>query len=56
MEIRANTVTAVEVLKAELAKINVLYNSVQIDWLLWQMGELEKDNILTHHRTLSIFY
>lgn len=56
VEIRANTVTAVEVLKAELAKINVLYNSVQIDWLLWQMGELEKDNILTHHRTLSIFY
>jgi hypothetical protein len=37
-------------------KFNVNYNSIQVDWILWQMGEELKDEIFPHHRTLSIFY
>jgi len=56
IEIRANTVVAVEKLKNELNKLDVKYNSVEIDWLLWQKGEEQKKDIIPHHRTLSIFY
>lgn len=56
MEIRANTIHAVELLKAEFAKQGIEYTSVEIDWFLWQQGEAKKDAIFPHHRTLSIYY
>lgn len=57
IEIRANTVIAVECIKRELKDV---YNkdviSVQIDYLLWNEGEILRNDIKTHHRTLTVFY
>ena len=55
-EIRASTIVAVEQIKEALLKRNLSYNSIQLDWYLWQRGEKLKDEILTHHRTLTHFY
>ena len=55
-EIRANTIVAVQMLhdtlKSDLPDLLVLH----IDWLLWQWGESIKEDILPHHRTLTIYY
>ena len=56
VEIRAAMIHTVELLKAELESLGVCWTSVEIDWLLWQVGEQKKDEIKPHHRTLSIFY
>jgi len=56
VEIRAAMITAVELLKDELQSLNVNWSSVEIDWLLWQVGEEKKDELIPHHRVLSIFY
>ena len=56
VEIRANTVVCVELLREELAKIGMKLTSIRIDHILWQKGEAEKEKIFPHHKTLSIFY
>jgi len=30
--------------------------SVEVDWLLWQVGEKLKEELPPHHRTITIFY
>ena len=57
-EIRAATVVAVERLRALISNMTgrTDITSVQIDWMLWNIGE---DNLATmppHHRTRTIFY
>lgn len=57
-EIRAATVVAVERLRQHIraATGRTDVTSVQIDWMLWNIGE---DNLATmppHHRTRTIFY
>ena len=56
IEIRACTVIAVDVLQKKLSDngINVLV--IELDWLLWQIGEKTKDSLAPHHRTLTIYY
>lgn len=66
VEIRAATVVAVEQLKTQIRELQLnqkkdnattdLILSVEIDWLLWNIGENTKDEIAPHHRTLSIYY
>jgi len=56
VEIRANTVVAVERIRETLAKEGIKYTAVEVDWLLWQKGEAVKDEIFPHHRVLTIFY
>mmetsp|Transcript_59002 Transcript_59002/g.138891 ORF Transcript_59002/g.138891 Transcript_59002/m.138891 type:complete len:102 (-) Transcript_59002:18-323(-) len=56
VEIRAFTVQAVEAIKVALAKLGVNRSSVEIDWDLWQRGEEQRQELLPHHRTLTIFY
>ena len=55
-EIRAATVVAVEMLQKELAALGMDLLVIEVDWLLWQRGEVAKDSILPHHRTLTIYY
>lgn len=56
-EIRAATVIAVELIRDRLKeKKNVKLLAVEIDWLLWNWGEVVKEEIKPHHRTLTIFY
>lgn len=56
VEIRACMVQAVEQIRDSLRKRGVDWTAVEVDWLLWQIGEEQKDEIPPHHRTLSIFY
>ena len=57
IEIRAATVEAVERLKKVLAEKGCTrFYSINLDWYLWQIGEERKDQLLPHHRTLSIYY
>lgn len=56
VEIRAVTIVAVEKLKDCLRRSGRELLAIEIDWLLWQWGEAMKDDILPHHRTLTIYY
>ena len=56
VEIRAATVVAVERLRGELMKRGLELLVVEVDWLLWQMGEESKDRICPHHRTRTVYY
>jgi hypothetical protein len=56
VEIRAQTVIAVELLQKALSQRGCPLMTLECDWLLWQKGEELKDTILPHHRTLSIYY
>jgi hypothetical protein len=56
VEVRAQTVVAVEMLRQALVRKGCPLLTLEVDWLLWQKGEAAKDQILPHHRTLSIYY
>lgn len=56
IELRAASIISVELLKEEFMKFGKKYHSFDIDVFLWQEGERNKEKILPHHRTLSIFY
>lgn len=56
IEIRAATVVTCEKLKHLLIAMGHEIKTIEIDWILWQKGELLKDEIVPHHRVLSIFY
>ena len=56
IEIRAATVVAVERLHARLVERGIDILVVELDWLLWQRGEVSKDSLRPHHRTLTVFY
>jgi len=53
IEIRANTILGVETIKNQL---NNRYLSLEIDYVLWNIGEIKRKDVKPHHRTLSIFY
>ena len=55
LEIRANTVWAVEYMRRELRRRGVALMSYQIDWLLWQASQ-KTSLAMPHHRTRTIFY
>lgn len=56
VELRAQTVVAVDMLQQALSIRGLDLLVLECDWLLWQKGEDLKDSILPHHRTLSIYY
>jgi len=56
IEIRAATIGAVEKLKELLLAKDIEVLAIELDWLLWEEGEKQKDEILPHHQTLSLFY
>lgn len=56
VEIRAATIQAVEQLHARLGELGHSLKVVELDWLLWQIGEDKKDALLPHHRTLTVYY
>ena len=56
IELRAMTIVAVEKLQQCLQAKGRDLLVLEVDWLLWQWGEAIKDEILPHHRTLTIYY
>lgn len=56
VEIRANTIRAVEGIRRELEKLGKDLKAMEIDWFLWNMGQEERFRKRPYHRTLTMFY
>ena len=57
-EIRAATIVAVDRMTKKLNEKGHRVNSIQMDWILWNRGEIlhKKKEIPPHHRVKTIFY
>ena len=56
VEIRACALHAVELLKKEILKSELLVNSPQLDYLLWNRGQQPRYKAVPRHRTRCVFY
>jgi hypothetical protein len=56
VEIRANTIWAVELIRQRLAFMGRNLMASEIDGVLWNMGQREVFKVRPYHRTVSIFY
>jgi hypothetical protein len=56
IEIRANTVWAVELIRRELKKRGNTLRAQEIDWILWNLGQDDRFRARPYHRTVTIFY
>jgi len=56
VEIRANTIVAVERIRQELARLGKNLRAFEIDWILWNLGQEEGFKERPYHRTITIFY
>ncbi len=56
VEIRANTVWAVELIRKELERMGRDLKAFEIDWLLWNMGQEDRYRKSPYHRCLTTFY
>jgi len=56
IEIRAATIMSVEYLKEEFSKIGIKLRSVDIDAMLWSLGQKDKYRTKPYHKTITIFY
>lgn len=56
VEIRANTVGCVELLRLGLERAGRAARSYEIDWFLWNMGQDPKFRERPYHRTVTVFY
>ena len=56
VEIRANTIWAVELIRQELLVQGKNLKAMDIDWILWNLGQQEEYRINPYHRTLTVFY
>jgi len=56
VEIRANTIWAVELIRQELKAMGKQLRAFEIDWILWNLGQYAKFKEKSYHRTVTIFY
>ena len=56
VEIRANTVWAVELMRQALEKKGKRLRAFEIDWILWHLGQDPAFKVKPYHRTVTIFY
>ena len=56
VEIRANTIWAVELIRRELERMGKGLRAFEVDWLLWNLGQHNEFRVKPYHRTLTIFY
>ncbi|MDY6838027.1 MAG: queuosine salvage family protein [Thermodesulfobacteriota bacterium] len=56
VEIRANTIWAVELIRLELEGMGKSLRAFEIDWLLWNLGQGSVCRIKPYHKTVTIFY
>jgi hypothetical protein len=56
VEIRANTVWAVELIRQALGRKGRPVTASQIDWMLWNLGQDDPYRARHYHRTLTVFY
>lgn len=55
IEIRANMLYVIELLRIDLKEKGIIINSVELDYLIWWMGKESKDRSKSHH-TRTIYY
>ena len=56
VEIRANTIWAVELIRREMERMGKQLRAFEIDWILWNIGQREASKEKPYHRTVTIFY
>ncbi|MBN1832507.1 MAG: queuosine salvage family protein [Deltaproteobacteria bacterium] len=56
IEIRANTIWAVELIRQEMEALGRTFRAFEIDGILWNMGQDEAFRAKPYHRTMSIYY
>jgi len=56
VEIRANTIWAVDLIRQKLESMGRTFRAFEIDGILWNMGQCEAFRAKPYHRTMSIFY
>jgi len=56
VEIRSNTIWAVELIRQELQSLGRRFRAFEIDGILWNMGQYDAFRAKPYHRTVSIFY
>ncbi len=56
VEIRANTIWTVELIRQELERMGKGLRAFEIDWMLWNLGQHGEFKVKPYHRTLTIFY
>lgn len=56
VEIRANTIWAVELIRRESAAGGLTVKASEIDWLLWNLGQQDAFRKKPYHRTRTIYY
>lgn len=55
-EIRSNTIWAVELIRQEFGRMGKALRPFEIDWILWNLGQLKRFKPKPYHRTVTIFY
>jgi hypothetical protein len=56
IEIRANTIWGVELIRQELTQMGKKLRAFEIDWALWNLGQQREFKAKPYHRTKTIFY
>jgi hypothetical protein len=56
VEIRANTIWAVELMRQEMERLGKTLKAYEIDWLLWNLGQGDEFRQKPYHRTVTIYY
>jgi len=56
VEIRANTIWAVEVIRQNVSQEGKDLRAFEIDWILWNLGQQAAYTAKPYHRTVTIFY
>jgi len=56
IEIRANTIWAVELIRQKLTEMGKELRSFEIDWILWNLGQQREFKQKPYHKTVTTFY
>jgi hypothetical protein len=56
IEIRANTIWAVELIRQKLRRVGEDVRAFEIDWILWNLGQESQFKAKPYHRTVTTFY
>lgn len=56
VEIRANTIWAVELIRQEMIRAGKELRAFEIDWMLWNLSQHAAYATKPYHRTVTIFY
>jgi hypothetical protein len=56
IEIRANTLMAVELIRRELERSGHDLRAFEIDWILWNLGQDEEFRKRPYHKTVTVYY